>query len=56
VKFFFDRCISVHIARMLSHFDRENNIVHQDDDARFQADSPDAEIINTLAAEIPKPV
>jgi len=56
MKLFFDRNISVHIARMLDHFDRENNIVHQDDDARFMPDSKDVEIIRTLSGESPKPV
>lgn len=53
--FFFDRNISVHIARMLNHYDRENNIIHQDDDGRFEPDSEDVHIIKTLSSETEKP-
>lgn len=56
MKFFFDRNTSIHIARMLSHYDRQNNVVHQDDDIRFEWDSPDHEIILTLGGENPRPV
>lgn len=41
---------------MLSNFEREHNVVHQDDDGRFAPDCEDVEIIRTLAAENPKPV
>ena len=56
MKFFFDRNTSLHIARMLNHFDRDNNIVHQDDDGRFAPDEEDVTIITTLASEDPRPV
>ncbi len=56
MKFFFDRNTSVHIARILSHLDRKNNIVHQDEDGRFAEDEEDVNIIDALAAEDPKPV
>ena len=41
---------------MLHDIDREHSIVHQDDDNRFEDTSTDVHIINTLAAEEPKPV
>lgn len=41
---------------MLAAFDRDNNIVHQDDDSRFEPTSTDTHIISTLAEECPKPV
>jgi hypothetical protein len=41
---------------MLRHFDRNNTIVHQDDDATFENRAEDIDIIRTLAAEDPKPV
>lgn len=56
MKFFFDRCLSIHLARMIGNFERMHNVVHQDDENKFTADSEDVEIINTLAAEDPKPV
>jgi hypothetical protein len=56
VNFFFDRNLSKHIARMLGHYDRENNLKHQDDDVRFEHDTSDVDIINTLAEERPKPI
>lgn len=56
MKFFFDRNVSKHLARMLHGIDREHSIVHQDDDNRFEDTSTDVHIINTLASETPKPV
>ena len=53
--FFFDRNISVHIARMLDDFDRVHNIVHQDDDGRFERDSEDVYIIKTLGSATERP-
>ena len=53
--FFFDRCVSRHLALMLGHFDRQNNITHQDDDNRFDDDTEDVKIIETISSDIPKP-
>jgi hypothetical protein len=41
---------------MLGNFDRDNNIIHQDDRSEFTHDSDDVEIINTLASWPEKPV
>lgn len=41
---------------MISHFDRENTIVHLDADNRFSHDDEDEHIINTVAEDEPKPV
>jgi hypothetical protein len=56
VNFFFDRNVSVRLARMLEAYDGENKIVHQDDDGRFAPDSPDADIIDGLSNDDPRPV
>ncbi|MGK2956058.1 MAG: hypothetical protein ACSLFI_10370, partial [Solirubrobacterales bacterium] len=48
LKFFFDRNISVHLARMISNFDRENSIVHQDEDSRFVDMDDDVFLIETV--------
>ena len=56
MKFFFDRNISVHIARMIGHFDRQNIIVHQDDDSRFQSRDDDVHLIETIGSETPRPI
>ena len=56
MKFFFDRCISVHIARMMGHFDRKNMVVHQDDDSRFVDNDEDRNLIDTVSNDEPQPV
>jgi len=53
LRFFIDRNISVHLARMLSHFDRENTILHQDD-SNFDARLDDPSLIRAVAAMDPK--
>ena len=56
MKFFFDRCIPIRLVRMLAAFDPEHEIVHEDDDPRFDPRSEDVFIIETLAGENPKPM
>jgi hypothetical protein len=56
LNFFFDRCVSIRIARMLAAFDRLHQVTHQDDDARFDNDTPDVELIRLIAEDDPKPV
>ncbi|MBL7220553.1 MAG: hypothetical protein ISS69_10600 [Phycisphaerae bacterium] len=56
MKFFFDRNISIRLARMAAEFDPDYDIQHLDDDARFTKISTDVEIIHTLKAESPRPV
>lgn len=51
VKFFFDRNVSEHLARMLSHIERTHAVVHQKDDNRFADTSTDVELVGTLADE-----
>lgn len=53
LRFFFDRNISVHLARMLSHFDRVNVVLHQDDSS-FPADTADTDLIRNVAVMEPK--
>ena len=54
--FFFDRCLALRLARILQAYDIENEITHQDDDARFTCTDEDADIIQTLSQDTPKPV
>jgi hypothetical protein len=56
VNFFFDRNVSVRLARMLEAYDADNKIVHQNDDARFVHDSPDTDIIQAPSGDDPRPV
>jgi hypothetical protein len=56
VNFFFDRCVGVRLARMLHAYDGVHTIIHLDDDNRFERDSEDTFIINTVGADTPKPV
>jgi hypothetical protein len=56
ITFFFDRQISIRIARMIAHFERVHTVVHQDDDGRFSPTDLDVDIITTIAADDPKPV
>jgi hypothetical protein len=51
MRFFFDRCMSIRLARMVSAFDAEHTIRHHDEDSRFHAETPDAEWIAALAGE-----
>jgi PIN like domain len=56
VKFFFDRNISVHIARMIAHFERVHDVIHQDDDGRFHRSDLDPAIIARVGQDRPAPV
>lgn len=50
--FLFDRCFPRPIARMIGQYEGEQIVARfQDDDGRFQIDTPDVEIIRTLAAD-----
>lgn len=41
---------------MIDVFEVEHAVTHQDDDARFPADTPDVDLIQGLAGDDPKPV
>jgi hypothetical protein len=56
MKFWFDRNIAVNIAHILRAFDKQHEVVHQDDDPRFARTDADTFIIPTVAAEYPRPV
>jgi hypothetical protein len=56
LNFFIDRCVAVHLARMLDAYDRDNTILHLDDDNRFSPDTSDIDWIQTTASDTPKPV
>lgn len=56
MNFFFDRNMPRRIARMLEAYDSVNTVTHQDDDNRFDQNTPDVGLIATLAGERPSPV
>lgn len=56
MKFFFDRNISEHLAKIIAAYDRANTIVHQDRDARFDPRTTDEDLIMAVGQESPKPV
>jgi hypothetical protein len=56
VIFFFDRCVSVRLARMLDAFDKDHTVRHQDNDGRFEITAEDTFIVATLSQDSPKPV
>lgn len=50
--FLFDRCFPKPIARMVEQYEAKRIVVRaQDDDGRFEMDTPDVEIIRTLAGD-----
>src|SRR5579871_2346562 len=52
VAILFDRNFPLRIARMIEQYERGHILVrHQDDDERFLRDTPDADIIRTLASD-----
>jgi PIN like domain len=51
--FFFDRCTSPRIARMVHAFEAIHSTRHHDDDARFSKSTPDIEWIAAIGAEDP---
>jgi hypothetical protein len=53
VAFLFDRNFPLRVARMVEQYERGRIVVrHQDDDTRFEIDTPDVDIIRILAADI----
>jgi len=53
MRFFFDRNMSVYLARMMDIFEREHTVVHHDDDGRFNPRTPDIEWIKELGKDVP---
>ncbi|NLF31087.1 MAG: hypothetical protein GX591_09400 [Planctomycetes bacterium] len=56
MKFYFDNNLPIRLARMLNHFDAGHTVSHITEDRRFQHNTPDVDIIASLAAESPRPV
>lgn len=48
MRFFFDRCFPVRIARVIHAFERGHTVRHLDDDERFEPTTPDTEWITAL--------
>ena len=53
MKFFFDRNMSVYLARMITALERDHTIQHHDEDPRFQTTTPDTEWISVLGKDRP---
>jgi hypothetical protein len=53
MRFFFDRCMSIRLARMVDIFETDHTVRHHDEDARFTPTSRDVEWIEKLAADDP---
>lgn len=53
MRFFFDRNMSLRIARMVGAFEREHTAQAHDDDPRFANTTPDIEWIQALGADDP---
>jgi len=51
MRFFFDRCLSPRLARMVNAFDMDHSILHHDDDARFDEHTTDEQWLDALANE-----
>lgn len=57
MKFFFDRCMSITLCRMVAVRSQEQfRVVHHDEDGRFNQSTTDVEWISTLAADAVKPI
>lgn len=56
MRFFFDRCLPLRLARILQAYDTDNEITHQDDDVRFVCTDEDISILEALSQQEPKPV
>jgi hypothetical protein len=54
MRFFFDRCMSIRIARMVSAFEDSHTVRHHDDDTRFDNRTPDEEWIRTIGTDDPR--
>ncbi len=53
MKFFFDRNMSVYLARMIGILERDHTVRHHDEDPRFTITTPDTEWISILATDRP---
>ena len=51
MRFFFDRNMSVYLARMIGVLERNHVIRHHDDDPRFAFNTPDTEWISILGKD-----
>jgi hypothetical protein len=49
MRFFFDRCMSIRLARMVNVYEVEHSVRHHDEDTRFTPATRDIEWIEKLA-------
>jgi hypothetical protein len=54
MKFFFDRCISQRIARMVGAFEPVHTVSHHDEFREFTHTTPDVEWIETISKDDPR--
>jgi hypothetical protein len=53
MRFFFDRCMPIRIARMVNAYESDHTVRHHDEDSRFSPTTTDEEWITTLGADDP---
>jgi len=41
---------------MIDAYESKHSVIHQDDDGRFDLDTPDVELIDVLSTDVPPPV
>jgi PIN like domain len=54
MRFFFDRCMALRIAKMVGAYETTHTILHHDEDSRFHKKTPDTEWIGVLGTDEPK--
>lgn len=53
MRFFFDRCVPIRIARMVAAYESSHTVRHLDEDTRFASNTSDVEWLGTLAKDDP---
>jgi hypothetical protein len=53
MRFFFDRCMPIRVARMVNAYESDHEVRHHDEDSRFQPTTSDEEWITTLGGDDP---
>ena len=56
MNFFFDRCVPIALARIVSALERSHKITHHDDDRRFGPTTEDTEWLRVIGGDNPKPI
>lgn len=57
MKFFFDRCMSINLCKMVSILESgRHDFTHHDEDARFTQKTPDTEWISAISCDSVRPI